>query len=105
MHSTLRFISKIRLMYSTRIQLLVMLVLFVFTASGQSAILRQIEKGKYSDAEKRISKAMSKTPEDVAVLYTKSVLLMTEKYKGFSKFEYDGNVFSASVMLQSEKEI
>lgn len=87
MHSTLRFISKIRLMYSTRIQLLVMLVLFVFTASGQSAILRQIEKGKYSDAEKRISKAMSKTPEDVAVLYTKSVLLMTEKYKGFSPIE------------------
>ncbi|MCX6296704.1 MAG: hypothetical protein NTX97_11695, partial [Bacteroidetes bacterium] len=87
------------------------LLILVFSKSfifGQNSYLRLIEKKKYSKAEKKITKALSKTPDDIALNYSYAVLLISEKYKYFNppkSYEYIIKSKTLYERIVDEKEI
>ena len=58
---------------------------------GQSSYLKLIEKGKYSEAEKKINKAIIKEPNDIEHNFTLAILLINRNFKGYNapkSYEY-----------------
>jgi len=61
-------------------------VLFLYTniSLSQNSYIRLIENGKFSKAEKKLNKELSKNPDDIELNYSMSVLLSNRKYKNYS---------------------
>ena len=71
--------------------LILFLSFFSCSLFGQTSYLREIEKGKFGKAEKKINKALKKEPNDIVLNYAMSSLLMKRKYKAYNtakSYEY-----------------
>lgn len=71
--------------------LIILLSLYSCSFFGQTSYLKQIEKGKYVKAEKKLNKALKKEPNDVVLNYVMSRLLMSRNYKSYNtakSYEY-----------------
>ncbi|MDY0142013.1 MAG: OmpA family protein [Bacteroidales bacterium] len=71
------------------------LLLIPMLGFTQSSYLKYIEKGKFSKAEKKIEKSLSKKPGDVELIYYKSRLYMEPKFNKYDTKE------SYSLLLDS----
>lgn len=79
----LTVITNAKNMTKTKI-LIILLSLFSCSIFGQTNYLKQIEKGKYVKAEKKLNKALKKEPNDIVLNYGMSSLLMKRKHKGYN---------------------
>jgi outer membrane protein OmpA-like peptidoglycan-associated protein/TolA-binding protein len=73
--------------------LIITVLIFIFLSTpnfGQEIYLRQVEKNKLGNVEKKINKAFKKNPNDVILHYTMSRLLLKRNFKGYNtKKSYD----------------
>ena len=84
------------------------LIICSHTSFSQNKYLKLIEKEKYSKASKKLSKAIRKSPDDIELNYSMSVLFSDEKYNNLDfKKAYDYLLLSKNHFesLTDDKEI
>lgn len=96
----------------------ILYLLFVFLVSsnfifGQFSLfgpspLKLIEKGEFAEAEKRINKELTKTPDDIEPNYAMSMLLLKRGYTGYNtekSYEYLTKCIKLFGNIKEEREL